>query len=181
MNEDEIWVDIQGFEGLYQVSNQGNVRSVERDNIYYVFGKQVVRHFKSKILKFSHHRDGHLRVSLHKENIPYYFQVHKLVAIHFIPNLDNCDSVHHIDHNPENNCVENLVWINHTEHNLMHKLGNGNTVYQYKNGELVGVYSSTREVERQLGFCHEQIAKCCRGEIDEAYGFKWSYTPLDAS
>lgn len=101
----EIWVDIKGYEGLYQVSNYGRVKSLN----YHMTGKE-------KLLKTSDNGRGHLRVSLSKNGKVIDYQVHRLVAEAFISNPDNKPEVHHKDHNPLNNNVDNIVWLTHEEH-----------------------------------------------------------------
>lgn len=91
----EIWKDIKGFEGLYQVSSYGNVRS------YYRGGR---------ILKPKKDKDGYLEVCLRKNNKSKYFKIHRLVAFVFIENTDNLPQVNHIDENKMNNNINNLEW-----------------------------------------------------------------------
>lgn len=104
--ENEIWKDIIGYEGLYQVSNLGRVKN------------------PFKILKSAIDRYGYEKVSLTKNKISKSFKVHRLVAINFIPNPENKDSVNHIDHNKLNNLPENLEWVNHRENMNHHFLNN---------------------------------------------------------
>lgn len=100
----EIWKDIEGFEGFYQVSNLGNVRR------FYKSGK-------IKVLKPK--KDDYLRVDLCLNNKHCYKSVHILVAKAFIPNPDNLPQVHHIDENKHNPIVTNLMWVTGKEnHNL---------------------------------------------------------------
>ncbi len=94
----EIWKDIEGYEGLYQVSNLGDVRSLK-----YAGGNKV------KILKQGN-VNGYKRVSLHKNNKQKNYFVHRLVAMTFIPNPNNLPLVNHKDENKTNNSVDNLEW-----------------------------------------------------------------------
>jgi transcriptional regulator with XRE-family HTH domain len=90
----EVWMDVVGFEGLYKVSNIGRVRSSRRGTI-------MIPHPL---------KDGYLRIRLRKEGKDFSFLVHRLVAMAFIPNPNNYDTINHKDFNTQNNCVENLEW-----------------------------------------------------------------------
>lgn len=95
----EIWKDIKGYEGLYQVSNKGRVKSLN----YRRIGKEG-------ILKGRPDKDGYLRIGLYKNKKQKPFYIHRLVAIAFLPNPNNLPQVNHKDENKENNHVENLEW-----------------------------------------------------------------------
>ena len=187
----EIWRDIQGYEGLYQVSNEGRVKSLDR----VVMRKNgIPLTVKGRFLKpYINPLDGrHMVVALCKNNIPKTHKIHQLVAQAFIPNPNCCTVVHHKDHNPENNVVENLEWMSKLEHQSLH--GNemaetfrenySKTVYQYTlDGELVGIWLSTINAATELGYNQGAIAACCRNEYkrdgNNVYkGFKWSYERL---
>lgn len=100
----EIWKDVKGYEGLYQVSNLGRVRSLGFDKWH-----------KGKVLK--PHIDGkgcYLMVGLHKENRMQHFNIHRLVACAFIPNPNKYPCVNHKDECKTNNCAENLEWCDYS-------------------------------------------------------------------
>lgn len=101
----ELWKDIQGYEGYYQVSNEGRVKSLERD----VEWRGTIRHQSERILKESTHNRGYKRVVLYNGSPNIEF-VHRLVAEAFIPNPNNYPIINHKDENPSNNRVENLEW-----------------------------------------------------------------------
>lgn len=130
--EDEIWVDIKGYEGLYQVSNQGRIRSVEREVKTIRNGVEDTSKLKSKILKPSY-TYGYLKVSLSKEGKQRYLKVHRLVAEAFIPNPDNKPDIDHINTIRDDNRVENLRWVTKKENN---------------NNELSRKHNSNRQKER---------------------------------
>lgn len=100
--KEEIWKPIEGYEGLYEVSNLGRVKSLN----YKHTGQE-------KIMKTLLKRTGYCRASLRKDNISKDWSVHRLVANAFIENPENLPEVNHKDENPSNNCVENLEWCDH--------------------------------------------------------------------
>jgi hypothetical protein len=111
----EQWVDIIGFENLYQVSNFGRVRSVTHTQYYTdKNGKQYARVRKGTILKpapmTKKNGKGYMGVTLYKNGKHPTVTVHRLVAQHFIPNPDNLPQINHKDENPLNNHVDNLEW-----------------------------------------------------------------------
>lgn len=110
----EIWKDIKEYEGLYQVSNLGKIRSLDRA-VRKNYNKYVS---KGKILK-QEIRNTYYTVQLNKEGKRKVFQVHRLVAQAFIPNYNNYPIVNHIDENPVNNMVENLEWCTQ-KYNVCH-------------------------------------------------------------
>lgn len=172
----EQWKDIKNYEGLYQVSNLGRVKSLW-------YGKE-------RILKPGMNNYGYLRVPLRKNDKRILYLVHRLVAQAFIPNPDNLPEVNHINEVKTDNRVENLEFCDRKYNNtygtrieqMVEKQINGKlskTVYQYSlNGEFVAEYPSTREIERQLGFKQPSISYCCNGQRKTAYGYKWTYNKL---
>ena len=177
---EEEWLDIAGYEGLYQVSNIGRVKSLERIVIRKDGSEQ---HRKERILKPSINDDGYLRVNLYDSSGKIKaFKVHRLVCEAFHENPKNKPCVNHIDENKTNNTASNLEWCTYTE-NINHGTRNtkvakalGKPVGQYTpNGELVKVWQSTREVQRQLGFACQNISKVALGKQKTAYGYVWKY------
>ncbi len=117
----EIWRDVIGYEGLYQVSNLGNVKSL---------GNEFSR--KERLLKLSFQSKGYLTVVLQKDAKRKMVLVHRLVAEHFILNIYNKPQVNHINGIKTNNRVENLEWVSHRE-NLDHAINNDLTLKGEKN------------------------------------------------
>lgn len=103
----EEWRDIKGYEGLYQVSNEGRVKSLERD---WTVGKGGNRHKDETIMKLQKSPRGYYRLTLTKDGIETYKLVHRLVAEAFIENPNGYPYINHKDENPSNNSVENLEW-----------------------------------------------------------------------
>lgn len=106
----EIWKPIKDYEGLYQVSNLGRVKSLERID-------SLGHKRKEKIFKPRKDKYGYLRVSLWKDGKGKMVSIHRLVAIHFIPNPDNLPEVNHKDENKENNTLSNLEWCDRKYNN----------------------------------------------------------------
>ena len=182
----EIWVDIIGYEGLYQVSNYGRVKSLER---YNALGRLV----DEKILKGIINRDGYLFVNLSKNGVEKPYTVHRLVSEAFLPNPYNKPIAHHKDHNKLNNNVDNLVWLTHEEHKAEHpevfeasrKVGVSGMaarkvcskhINQFtKDGFFVRAWYSSHDIRRELGYSNSNIIKCCKGKYKTAYGYIWKY------
>lgn len=130
---EEIWKDIEGYEGGYQVSNLGRVRSVERFIKFKQNGKEVVKRYKSKILQPYRDKDGYLRVLLSYGGKRKNDFIHRFVAQAFIVNPENKPQVNHINTIKEDNRVENLEWVTCLE-NIRHKWENGKHDTSYCSG-----------------------------------------------
>lgn len=171
---DEVWKDIPDYEGLYQVSNMGRVKSLNYNHTH-----------KEKIMKLQKGRGGYLNVSLYNKKAKRYF-VHCLVCQAFIPNPDNLPEINHKDCNPGNNKVNNLEWCNRKYNcnygarnkKLSTALTNGilsKTVVQMTlDNQIIKVWPSTREPQRN-GFNQGAICACCRGKRKTYKGYKWQY------
>ena len=109
----EIWKDIFNYEGLYQVSNTGKVKSLERKSFN---GHTLIKN-KERLLKFGNNGNGYSFVNLSKNGKQKQLYVHRLVASAFIPNPLNKKTVNHKDGNKSNNCIENLEWCTQKENN----------------------------------------------------------------
>lgn len=178
----EVWKDIKGYEGLYQVSNLGRVRS------YYVYNKRlnnkaVISKTKCKILKPVTLKLGYKRVILVKNKVKKRKFVHRLVAEAFIPNFNKLPIVNHIDSNPSNNVVDNLEWCT-AKGNMEHCMKYGN----YKNiGKKIMlieegyIFNNRKEIKEYFenkykrNICDDLITRCCNGKRKTAYGFTWKY------
>ena len=184
-NKEEIWKDIKGYEGLYQVSDKGRVKSLEHVTIRKNGSKLPV---KERILKPVQNQNGYLRVNLYDSSGKMKkFLVHRLVCEAFHENPENNPCVNHIDENKTNNVVSNLEWCtykennNHGTHNAKVAKALSRPVGQYTlDGKLVKVWQSTHEVQRQLGFDNSHISKAVRGKLKTAYGYVWKYVEKDS-
>lgn len=155
----EIWKSIKGWEGLYEVSNLGNVKSLK-------YGKE-------RILKPGKHKDGYLRINLSNNGRRKNFSIHRLVAEVFISNPYKLPEVNHKDENKLNNRVDNLEWCNR-QYNVDYSLSMPINQYS-KDGVFIKQWKSAREAERQLGVWQENINNCCIGNRKSAGGFKWFF------
>lgn len=117
----EIWKSIKDFENCYEVSNLGNVRSLDR--YYYCKSKEKPNLFKGKILKQRFDKYGYLTVNLKKNQKSHIKKVHRLVAIAFLENKNKCTNINHKDGNKNNNSVSNLEWCTIRE-NTQHRTKN---------------------------------------------------------
>ena len=116
---EEIWKDVVGYEGYYQVSNLGNVRSLIMWD-----GQKYRERLSPYKLKQSHTTTGYKKVELSKEGIRKSKKVHRLVAKSFITRIEGKEIINHIDGNPLNNHVSNLEWCNQSE-NMKHAYDTG--------------------------------------------------------
>ena len=170
--ENEIWRDIRGYEGQYQVSNYGNVRSLDR---YVRFKDGRVALFKGKKRKLTKNGDGYLQVTLCPDSSTVNtVKVHRLVAETFIPNPNNMAEINHIDEIKTNNYVGNLEWCDRL-HNCNH--GTRNIRISHSHGIPVAIkgeagvltFRSYTEAAKFLGVVTETV-RCaikhghkCRG------------------
>ena len=159
----EEWKDIQGYEGLYQVSSFGRVKSLNYNHT----GKEG-------ILKAVDKGNGYLIVTLCKYGKSKCLMVHKLVATTFISNPDNLPEVNHKDENKKNNKVENLEWCS-SQYNMEYSHGKP-VIGINKVSGLIIEFPSTKEAERQTGISQSNISACCKGKrYKSAGGFLWFY------
>lgn len=176
----EIWKDIVDYEGLYQVSNLGNVKSIGRWIDAKCKGK---RWQEEKILKPSVEGQGYLFVSLCKNGKVKFFKVHRLVAQAFISNPNNYPCVNHINEIKDNNKVENLEWCtvkynnnyNGRQKRIAAKRKKITLQINPNTNEIIAEFPSLNEVEIQTGIRKSNISKCCNGKRNIAGGFKWRY------
>jgi hypothetical protein len=119
MIEMEYWIAIRGYEGLYEVSNLGRVRSLDRGSFVMQDRYEQARwtRRRGRLLKIHLDGKGYPMVRLCRAGIPKTIMVHRLVAQAFIPNLESKPAINHIDSNPFNNRVHNLEWCTIAENN----------------------------------------------------------------
>lgn len=167
---EEIWKDISNYEGHYQVSNLGNVRSIKNNKII------LLKPYKNT------KRYGYLEVYLRLPGSKKTYKIHRLVAEAFIPNPDNLPQINHIDENKENNIVSNLEWctakynLNYGSHNKKISQALKRKVFQYsKDGILLAEFNSQTEAAKLTGSKQGGISDCIRGKIKTHNGYIWKY------
>lgn len=168
--EKEIWRDIEGYNGLYQVSNMGRVKSLNYD-----------RTGKEKILKQYKDKDGYLYINLCKNSKKKTLKVHRLVALAFIDNPDGKEEIDHINTIRDDNRLENLSWATRKENNnnpitrSKHAEHTRKVLQFTKEGVFVREWDCIMEVQRELGFDQGNISRCCSGKYKTSYGYKWKH------
>ena len=174
----EIWKDIKGYEGLYQVSNLGRIKSLTR----LIDHKSTGIVLQKEKIKKQQKNYGYCNVILCKNSKIKYYKVHRLVAQAFIPNPYNKPFINHKNEIREDNRVENLEWCdstynnNYGSRNKKIALTNSKEVFQYDlDGNFIKQWKSVMEVERTLKIPNSNICKCCKGLRNKAGGYIWKY------
>lgn len=179
----EIWKDVVGYEGLYQVSSYGNVKSVKRARtIHDKRGRDFEAPIPEKILSTTQ-KNRYLGVMLYRNNEKKRHLVHRLVAEAFVPNPNNLNEVNHIDENTKNNNAFNLEWVTHKQNmnhgTLPERRRHFNTfkspiIQLDKNGTIIAEYESIVEASKKTGINKGSIST---GLSRNGYckGFYWKY------
>lgn len=170
----EIWKDIPGFVGLYQVSNLGNIKS---------FVKSTKHQNQSHLLKQYVNNSGYRYVQLYLEKGKRkHFLVHKLVAMAFLENPNNYLCVNHKDENKLNNCVDNLEYCTYQYNNaygtakIRTFISKSKPVQQLTlDGVWLATYHSPATAAKLLNVSRTAIIDCCNGKKDFSFGYKWQY------
>lgn len=176
----EVWKDIAGYEGLYQVSDLGRVKSLDR---YVDYGKTTALR-KGRILKPGKATGGYLQVELWKSGASSTKLIHRLVAEAFVPNGENLSEVNHKDENKENNSADNLEWCSR-KYNINYGTGNDRRIKNKVvavvmcalDGTELKEFPSVSEAARAIsGKCVKgNITECCNGRVKTACGYIWKY------
>lgn len=187
----EIWKDIPNFEGRYQISNYGRVKSLERTVSTGQGGKRKIK--ESILIPRIDKKRGYKTLSIRIYPKRYSLSIHRLVAAAFIPNPNNLPNVNHKDNNPTNNRVDNLEWCTQSynvkyayncgrakpvipKYNEGEKACTPKKVKQYSlNNEFVKEYSSIKEASIATNTSAKGISLCCRKMQKTANNFHWKY------
>lgn len=174
----EIWKNIKDFEGYYQVSNKGRIRSVERVEELGEAAIMKSRLRREKIMTPADKGNGYLFVRLCNNGSQKNYYVHRLVAEAFLPNPLNHPQINHKDENRKNNNVDNLEWCT-CEYNLNYGTHNAKISRKVAQltmeGDLVAMFNSTREAEKITGVNSGSISRCCNGKYEHSHGYKWKF------
>ena len=181
MTESEIWKDVVGYEGLYEVSDKGNVRSVERKD-------SIGRKCGGRVLKPINNGHGYLQVDMCKNGKAKKKRIHRLVAEAFIPNPKGFLEINHKDENKSNNELSNLEWCTR-EYNINYgkrteKVSKKVRAINIKTGEVF-TFNSIREAGRK-GYVRRHVSKACLGVYNAGGGnlyrsHRWSYEDVEGN
>lgn len=178
---EEIWKDIDNYEGIYQVSNLGRIKSLTRyvwnGKGYFIKQEQILNPYKTK--------KGYLHIDLKDKT----HKVHRIVANAFVENIKNKPQVNHKDGNKTNNNVDNLEWVDNSENQLhaykyklnIHSEFSGkskksvNQIDLYT-GKILNTYSSISQAAETLKLNKSNIGTVCRGQRNHCGGYFWAYS-----
>lgn len=168
-----MYKPVKGFEGLYEISEFGEIRSVDR----MVGGKSgSTWKRKGKKLKPQTNQNGYAMVNLRKNGARKTMTVHRLVATAFLPNPENLPEVHHKNHDPRDNRLENLQWVTSAEQKDEHwksAMSKVKSVRLHVIGHGIDkVYNSGLEVERELGISSSCISQVANGIYKQVKGYR---------
>ena len=176
MKNTEIWLPIEGYDGTYEVSSEGRVRSLN-----------YLHTWRTQVMKPKMSSNGYLYVVLCKDGEQKQYRVHRLVTEAFLLNPDNLPQVNHKDENKANNAVTNLEWCT-AKNNCNHGTRNARVSTAMTNGKLskpvqqlsldgvlVALWPSLHEAWRQTAITCQSISGCCKGKYRTAGGYVWKY------
>lgn len=186
MKNKEVWKDILGYEGKYQISNMGRVKSLSREQYngwnYYMSKEMILKNIPDVY--------GYLTVGLYdstKTPPRKTFKIHRLVAQAFIPNHNNHPQINHKNEVKDDNRVENLEWCtnlyNHhygtakqriSDKTRNHKNTSKPVLQLSFDGKIINEWKSTQDAHRS-GFQQSCISRCCNGTQKSHNGFKWRF------
>lgn len=178
--DNEEWRDIKGYEGLYQVSDLGRIRCLEK--VVYAGRGLRPKVRKAKIMNIYKDIGGYLYVRLSKYNISKCFKVHRLVANSFLQNPYELPFINHIDENKTNNRLSNLEWCT-----AKYNLNYGNRSRKYSKpvnmicpicGNIIRTFDNISSAEQFINISHGKISSVCQGKRKSAGGYRWRYKKI---
>lgn len=185
--EQEIWKDIPGYEGLYQASNFGRIRSLDKEVKHFKGGTAVKKGKVLKLQKRSQYGYTKYYVSLKKDKYEFKI-VARLVWAAFNGPIPKGKQINHIDENPLNNCIDNLNLMSSKENcnwgtrnircakkNINHPAKSKRILQFDLDDNFIKEWPSGKEIRRELNYSHGTISSCCLGLRKTAYGYKWKY------
>lgn len=181
MKSSEIWKPVKGYKGLYEVSNLGRVRSLDRLRPYKtsIFGDKFSSISRGKLLATKLAKTGYLEVSLCCNNILKSYRIHRLVAEAFIHNPNNYPCINHKNEIKTDNRVENLEWCT-VKYNTEEYYKSRTCIYQYDlEGNLIRIWNSITKAAEHYNIDKTGIQHCCAKKLKTYYNFIWTYSPLN--
>ena len=173
----EEWKDIPGYEGLYQASTEGRIRSLPKPSRIRRGNKIVPFTYPGKIISVSQTKKGYLMTALFKEGKLKSYTIHRLIANTFIPNPENLPQINHKNEIKNDNRVCNLEWCTNL-YNRNYGTNKDNfkkkVIRVSESGEEV-VYNSVTEGAKANGMNKTSVSACCRGKRKQAGGYKWKF------
>lgn len=180
--DDEIWKDIPDYTGLYQASNLGRIRSLDR----YIMRYGHFRLIKGVVIK-QRLQSNYYTVGLYKNGMVKRVLVHRVVWETFNGAIPKGMEINHIDENTSNNALsnlsllthkENMNWGTRTNRSIENRVGKTarKVVLQYDlNGNLIKEWESLRDIEKECGYFHTNICRCCKHQRKTSNGYIWKY------
>lgn len=179
---EEIWKDIDGFEGVYQISNYGRLKALSKQ----LKGRNGYRNIKEKVLKPSIGTCGYYQYPLTHNGVKKTILIHREVAKAFVDNPNELYEINHKDEDRLNNHFENLEWCERKYNNLYNDRKKREIETQInthpsrkgveqvdENGNIIGTYQSERDAERKTNIPHNNICDCIKGKRKSAGGYYW--------
>lgn len=180
----ETWKDVAGFEGIYEVSNRGAVRSVDRITRC---GKRA----SGKILSAKGNNRGYVQLHLYKGGECHMKLLHRVVAEAFIENPENLPQINHKDENKHNNHADNLEWCSNLynrrygtgykrscdkhDYKKIADMKKKTVIQKTLSGETIAIWNGVISIQSGLGINEGSIRACCYGKYKQAGGFVWEY------
>lgn len=185
---EELWRDIPGFEGRYQASNYGRIRSLDYTMRYK--NSDILAYRKGKVLSAKTDKYGYFEVTLSVNKRRYCRKVHQLVGLTFIPNPNNYPVINHINENKKDNTVwvnsdgsinldkTNLEWCT-LRYNTQEYHKRRTLIYQYDlDGNLIKIWNSGLEAAKSINGFISGVHHCCSKNVKTYKGYIWTFTPI---